>query len=72
MTHNDVFLSFKNLFGDEMTTKVQMWFPNGKNSIRLRFTDRGEYVFTINSKGSWCFETVEHFVSRINRKEKNR
>jgi hypothetical protein len=70
MTHNNVFLSFKNLFGEVFAEGVKLWIPFGNNRIKLRFQDLKEYVFTINGTGDWCFETLEHFKNRAGRKEK--
>lgn len=72
MTHKNIFLSFKNLFGEVFADGVKLWIPFGKNSIKLRFQDLKEYVFTIDGHGDWCFETMDHFNNRTDRKEPKR
>lgn len=46
-------------------TKIKEWFPNGKNSIRIRFNDDSDYIFTYYGDGVWCFETVDCFIMRL-------
>lgn len=69
MTHSNVFLSFKNLFGECFAEGVKLWIPLGKHSIKLRFQDLKEYVFSIHGNNDWCFETYEHYKARTDRKE---
>lgn len=41
---------------------VEMWFPNGKGSIRLRKKNKEEFIFTYKNSKDWSFETVDSFL----------
>lgn len=70
MTHNDVYKKFASFFPD-YASDVDLWFPNGKNSVRIRSKGRAEfvkglpeYVFTYNGDFEWSFETIKNHLSR--------
>lgn len=63
MVHNEVFKHFKSLF-PTISENAQLWFPNGKNSIRVRQNDGREFVFTYSSQNDWRFETSDYFIKR--------
>ena len=44
---------------------VTEWFPNGKNSIRVRLTNKDEFIFTYNKEKEWCYETVDNYIVRM-------
>lgn len=69
MTHPFVYEEFKTYFPqyEELT---DLWFPNGKNSIRVRLKNKRELVFTINGTRDWCFETVDSYLKRMGEKYK--
>ena len=64
MSHNNVFEQFKFLL-PQYIGYVDTWFPNGKNSIRVRRTHGYELVFTFNGIDDWCLETVDSFLNRM-------
>lgn len=64
MTHRDVLRHFKNLF-PEYVYEIDIWFPNGKNSIRIRLKHKEEFVFSIDDPKKWRFETVENFIANM-------
>jgi hypothetical protein len=73
MTHKNVWEKFKECNGI-VTDMVSCWFPNGKNSIRIRLKeDREEFkswagndlVFTYKSKKEWKLETVDSYLASI-------
>lgn len=64
MRHADIKLLFDRMF-DTRFGDVEAWFPNGKNSIRVRMKDRREFVFTYNSKNCWCLGTVDMFIDTM-------
>lgn len=64
MSHIDIYNRFKDampVYGE----RVDIWFPNGRNSIRVRLTTKEEYVFTMFSTHSWRFETVDSFIKNM-------
>lgn len=65
MSHSDVYKWFELYFPDYAGDKVDAWFQNGKNSIRIRQKNRQEFVFTFHDKNNWNFETIDNFVSRL-------
>lgn len=40
-----------------------MWFPNGRNSIRIRQKNGQEFIFTYHSQKDWKFETITSFLN---------
>ena len=62
MVHEEVFKWFELYFPDYAKERVECWFPNGKNSIRLRQTNKQEFIFTYNGKNNWRFETLKSFL----------
>lgn len=68
MPHKDVFVIFKKLF-PPYAEKVTEWFPNGRNSVRVRIKEtHQDFVFTYQSNKEWRFETAENFVNSLNKK----
>lgn len=45
--------------------RITRWFPNGFNSIRVRFTNNEDFIFTYNGERVWCFETVDSYIVRM-------
>lgn len=62
MAHGDVYKWFELYFPHYAGGNAEMWFPNGKNSIRVRQTNGQEFIFTYNGKNDWRFETVKSFI----------
>lgn len=62
MGHKDIFEVFKNLFPD-LVKDSDIWFPNGKNSVRIRMKSGQELIFTHNKNTDWSLETVKHFLN---------
>lgn len=70
MTHNQIDKFFRSLF-PAYYNSVEVWFPNGKNSIRVRL--RGlpdEFIFTYINDKEWKFETVGNYLNDIKKGEK--
>ena len=63
MTHNEVYEQFK-LSLPMYARTSETWFPNGKNSIRVRQIDGRDLIFTFDNNEEWCFETVKSFLNR--------
>ncbi len=62
MAHGDVYKWFELYFPNYAGGNVEIWFPNGKNSIRVRQTNKQEFIFTYNRKDDWRFETAKSFI----------
>lgn len=62
MAHGDVYKWFELYFPNYTGGNVEIWFPNGKNSIRVRQTNKQEFIFTYNGKDDWRFETAKSFI----------
>lgn len=65
MPHKEVLERFKK-FCNIDDVLIDRWFPNGKNSVRVRlrnhFTD---LVFTFKSHNNWKLETVNSFIDSM-------
>jgi hypothetical protein len=62
MIHSEVLKKFKELLniGD-----IDVYFPNGFNSIRIRLMTGSEIVFTYENDHKWCIETVTYHISKM-------
>lgn len=67
MVHREVYFKFKSLF-PSIDALVSEYFPNGKNSIRVRTKNHCDYVFTYNDADDWRFETVDSFIKTMKRR----
>lgn len=64
MSHKKIFGLFQKLF--PLYSGGITWFPNGKNSIRIRIdTNKSEFIFTYENKKLWKFETIDSFLETI-------
>lgn len=66
MSHTNIVKVFRTMFPNMNYNNV-IWFPNGKNSVRLRglFNFDGtktDFIFTYHSNLNWCLETVDSFL----------
>ena len=64
MFHKDVLKNFKDIF-PQCSGQIAMWFPSGKNRIRVRLVNDHEFVFTYNNEKDWCLETVDSFIKHM-------
>lgn len=64
MKHVEVYENFERMF-PERAIFVEDWFPNGKNSVRVRIKNGSDFIFTYNSWVDWCFETVESYIRKM-------
>lgn len=62
MVHLEVFELFRAYFPQHAEC-VTEWFPNGKNSIRVRIAVGHEFIFTYEDKNNWRFETYNYFLT---------
>lgn len=68
MLQKKVFEIYKKMFSvsDEV---VDSWVANGYNSIRIRFKNKKELVFTYKNKSRWRLESRENFIDSICKEE---
>lgn len=62
MIHSQVYECFKKCL-PERTERITEYFPNGKNSIRVRQANGQEFIFTFSNPNSWKFETIDQFLA---------
>lgn len=67
MSHPEILNKFYRMFPDR-GVDIVIWFPNGRNSIRMRNSWNEEFIFTFNGPKDWRLETVDSFLNQ-NRKE---
>lgn len=64
MTHANILDYFKKVLPYK-AENISVWYPNGKNSIRVRMTDGRELIFTMTGKYDWTLETLNHFMQSM-------
>lgn len=67
MLHKQIYNWFELYFPDYSGEKVVTWFPNGKDSIRVRHENGQEFIFTYHGIQDWKLETVESFIKNLRR-----
>jgi len=65
MLHDKVLEWYTIMFPIEDPEKggINIWFPNGKNSIRVRHLDGLEVVFTFNTTIDWSLMTLKQHLA---------
>ena len=71
MIHKDVYTMFEAYF-PEVAAKVDVWFPNGKDSVRVRLTSKREFIFSYINDNHWSFETIDSFLEKLKGDKKMR
>jgi hypothetical protein len=64
MKHEDVYKQFSKQF-PEIAIHVEDWFPNGKDSVRVRIKSGSDFVFTYHNFYDWCYETLESYIKKM-------
>jgi len=62
MVHSKIFEYFKECLPAN-AEKVETYFPNGRNSIRVRQINGKEFIFSFNGSRAWKFETIDQFLA---------
>lgn len=70
MTPNEVLEHMKKIF-PHMFDGEYVWFPHGRDSVRVRSGKQREVIFTYLDKGNWMMETADHYFERL-KGEKNK
>ena len=67
-THEDLFEEYRQMLKvDERL--IEEWFPCGKDSIRVRFTDGKEVIWTVTGPENYMIESVESVCRRLDELE---
>jgi hypothetical protein len=67
MLHSELIKRYQGIFRYS-AQDVDVWFPNGKDSIRVRLKkNREEQIFTYKDEKTWQLETVTNFLKNIRR-----
>lgn len=57
----DLFVHFFPHFGE----KIDLWFPHGKNCIRVRLKSGCELMFAYNGPKDWMVETADSYIKKM-------
>ena len=63
MSHAEVYKAFRQYFPTYVGENIAAWFPNGRNSIRVREANGDEFIFSFNNGKDWKFETIDSFLN---------
>lgn len=61
MRHQDIYKQYQCCF-PQYAERTERWFPNGKNSIRVRQNNKMEFIFSYENEQNWGLETKNHFL----------
>ena len=64
MTHVKLAKKFEALCHADIDAIVE-WFPNGRDSIRVKFDDGVELVFTYYNDTNWRIEPIDTFLKQV-------
>lgn len=64
MLQKDVYKWFR-LYFPNYDKPDNTWFPNGRNSVRIRQSNGQEFVFTYNGTKDWRLETIDSFIRHL-------
>ena len=70
MLHTEVFEKYKRVFIID-ASNVEIWHPNGFNSIRIRLFSGHEFVYTHVNDGHWSLETLDNFIKSMKKNKLN-
>ena len=70
MLHSEVFEKYKSVFYRQVPS-IDVWHPNGFNSIRIRLFSGDEYVFSYLGECNWRMETLESFMEYLSKNKLN-
>lgn len=62
MEHKEIYSRFESYL-PQFSQHVIEWFPNGRNSIRVRQENGQDFIFTYNGIDDWCYETAVSFIN---------
>ena len=70
--YHDSYASVR-VFSDmpDQAKEVKEYFPNGKNSIRIRKINGQEFIFSLREPKAWKFETIDQFLADMKGEKKH-
>ena len=69
MMPNEVLNHAKRIF-PQMFEDDYVWFPHGKNSVRIRAGRQREVIFVYRGENNWSKETADHYFDRLKGEDK--
>lgn len=69
MPHKEILKKYKEITKTK-DEDIIVWFPCGKNAIRIRPKKGIEFVFSYYTDKKWCLETIDKFIEVINERRK--
>jgi hypothetical protein len=64
MLHKTIFERYAKIFTRDVED-VEVWHPNGFGSVRIRFRNKEEYVFSYVNDSNWRYETLDNFIKSM-------
>ena len=64
MLHKNILDNFKIIF-PHYAGSIDVWFPSGKDKIRVRLSNGHEFIFSYMNESDWCLETVDRFIKHM-------
>lgn len=68
MTHKEIFSKYKEI-SKTKDEDIIVWFPCGRNSVRIRPVKGVEFVFSYYTEQKWCLETIDKFIEAVNERK---
>lgn len=65
MTKDGIYRIFKNYFPNFVWDRTATWYPNGRDSIRVKNAAGEELIFTYSSEKNWRLETIDSFLEKM-------
>ena len=70
MQHKQIYEIFKSYF-PKIAEDAEVWFANGRNSIRIRKKNKEEFIFSYKDRLDWSFETVDRHLANMNKNKRS-
>ena len=67
MLHEEVLKAYKSIFD---LGEIDVWFANGYNSVRIRFINNEELVFSYTNMLDWKLETLDNHIMTMGKPNK--
>lgn len=70
MLHSEIFQIYKKIFHHD-AHNVEAWHHNGFGSIRIRFFNKDEWVFSYTNDNKFSIETLDNFIKNMGKNKLN-